>query len=969
MFTRVQRAIDQKSLGRFSAWAGSLVAAMAMASLAWADNPTPRSGKDDGAADKAAKVAATAEPAEGDKEKDKDKDKDKPDYPKFEEATKDYSLMPVITQKEGAQPFLPLYYSEKKDSLLAVIPKNMLGKNFLMAASIAAGPDFAGWMWDDHVVKFEERDKKLVLIEPDLRFKRGEKSTVEDVINRTYTDTIVAAVPIVTKKGNDPVIELDKVFKTDLAGISQIYGGNMDASLSRWAERKCFEKNVELTVNAALMRPREGGTQAAVHYSISELPNTDYKPREADERVGYFLTAVKDWNRSHSDKTLFRRYIHRWNLRKADPKAEVSDVDPDTQIKFYIEKTVPVQYRRYVREGILEWNKAFEAAGIRNAVAVFQQTDKSYADLDPEDVNFNFFRWIVSGRSFAMGPSRANPLTGQIYDADIIFDDSMARVWEQQYAVLSAKGPAAMFDPQLSAFLEAHPEWNFVTREAALLGVGTHVASPLVGGAGVPAPGTRPDATGLLSVCGVDTTIPPAVMARLSQQQGFCTYADGLMHEMAFNGALLKATGNANMAEEFVGQMIKEVAMHEVGHTLGLRHNFKASSWLSLDKIMAIKDTGQATCGSVMDYNPGMFALNKEEQADFVTQTLGPYDIWAIQFGYSQPKDGQKEEDLIKSITSRAGEAGLDYATDEDTGVFAPDPLVNRFDNGDDPIAYARQRMAMVEALRKDMVNWAVDDGESYNRLRKTFDMLLFEYGRCSQYVARQLGGQYLNREHKGDPKGREPVIIVPPEKQRAALDFLVERIFSDQAFRFDPAVLNKLAAGRWGHWDSDEFDTQLDYPLHDRIASIQYWSLFYVLNPYTISRVYDSELKVPADQDTVTVPEIVTRTTAAIWSELKEQPNGKTFTNRQPYISSIRRSLQRQHLSMLLNLAVQEPDRRLMPADVHAVARQTLKGLSDQLGLVVSRSGAGLDDFCRAHLDECKTRIDKALDAQFIIR
>ncbi len=914
---------------------------LATAVLSSAD-PIPNPNRPDPAAEGADPAAPGAD--KDAKDRDKDKDKDKPDYPKFEEVTKDYTLMPVISTKEGESPFLSLYWNEKKDSLLAVIPKSMLGKQFLMASSIAAGPAFTGFMWDDHVVQVEERDKKLVFIEPDLRYKKAEKTTVEDVVARTYTDRILTVVPILTKKGADFVIELDKVFKADFAGISQFYGGQVDASLSRWAERKCFPKNIELNVNTAIMRGREGGgEQAMVHYSISELPNTDYKPREADNRIGYFLTVVKDWGRDHSDKTIFRRYINRWNVKKADPKAEVSDVDPATQIVFYIEKTVPVKYRRYVREGILEWNKAFEKAGFRNAIAVLQQTDTVYNDLDPEDVRYNFFRWIVSGRAFAMGPSRAHPLTGEILDADIIFDDSFARVWEMQYGILSAKGPAAAYDPQVLSFLEAHPEWNFVPQEAKLLPDMKH------------------------SYCGVDPSFSPAMMERLSHQHGFCTYADGMMHEMAFNAALLKASGNAAMTEEFVGQMIKEVATHEVGHTLGLRHNFKASSWLPLDKILANKDSNEAVGASVMDYNPGLFAQSKEEQGNFVTQTVGPYDVWAIQYGYSVPKEGGKEEDLVKSIASRSTEPGHAYATDEDTSVFAPDPLVNRYDNGDDPIAYANHRINMIERLRDDMVDWAVEEGEGYNRLRRAFDMMLFEYGRCTQFVARQVGGAYVNRHHKGDPNAQDPYVVVSPEKQRAALDLLVQKVFADSAFTFDPALVNKLAAGRWGHWDSDEYDSQIDYPLHNRIAGVQYWAMFYLLNPFTLTRVYDSELKVPSDQDTITVPEIMTKTISAIWSELNDGPDGKTYTNRQPYISSIRRSLQRQHLNILLNLAVAQPDGR-MPSDVHAVTRLKLKGLSEQIALVL-KNGTGLDDFCRAHLSESKDRIEKALDANFVIR
>ena len=314
---------------------------------------------------------------------------------------------------------------------------------------------------------------------------------------------------------------------------------------------------------------------------------------------------------------------------------------------------MPKKYRRYVREGILEWNKAFEKAGLRNAIAVRQQTDNTWDKIDPEDVRYNFFRWIVSGRSFAMGPSRANPLTGQILDADIIFDDSMVRTWETTYAALSASGPAGAHDPQLKEFLDLNPEWDFVPTAERLL----------------------PES---YSVSGVNLEGDPDVYEALGHQHaGFCTYSQGLVHEMSLGQAVLSAIGNLAGREEFVGQMIKEVVTHEVGHTLGLRHNFKASAWKPLREILGSTDKSVPTCASVMDYTPAEFNLDPEKQGVYINPALGPYDYWAIEYGYrTTDKEHEDEAALLKAITSRCAEPALDYATDYDTSFFAPDPLV-----------------------------------------------------------------------------------------------------------------------------------------------------------------------------------------------------------------------------------------------------------------------------------------------------
>ena len=126
--------------------------------------------------------------------------------------------------------------------------------------------------------------------------------------------------------------------------------------------------------------------------------------------------------------------INRWRLEKADPKAKLSP--PKKQIIWYVEDTVPHEYRPYVEEGIREWNKAFEKIGFRDAIAVRWQ-EPGRDDFDPEDINYCTFRWITTEQTFAMSCLRANPLTGEMIDGDVIFDASWIRLWKQEYAFLT----------------------------------------------------------------------------------------------------------------------------------------------------------------------------------------------------------------------------------------------------------------------------------------------------------------------------------------------------------------------------------------------------------------------------------------------------------------------------------------------------------------------------------------------------
>ena len=214
--------------------------------------------------------------------------------------------------------------------------------------------------------------------------------------------------------------------------------------------------------------PDARGAQVVIHYGMSMLPATSsYKPRLADDRVGHFLSTVKDFSQDLNE-TPKMRYVTRWNLEKTNPEAEKSP--PKQPIIFWIERTVPREYRQYVREGILEWNKAFEKIGFIDAIQVRDQ--QSDDEFDPEDIRYNTFRWISTSHGFAMGPSRTNPKTGEILDADIIFDEGMIRYQREEYLDVAGV-PAAV------AALASGQRQQFLKHYAADLPALEHLAPML----------------------------------------------------------------------------------------------------------------------------------------------------------------------------------------------------------------------------------------------------------------------------------------------------------------------------------------------------------------------------------------------------------------------------------------------------------------------------------------------------------
>ncbi len=893
------------------------------------------------------------------------------DFPRPEEFTKDF--VQVVSTVDAVPSFYKIWRRDRDQQLLAELPRDFASQRHFIALTVAGGERYAGLQAGERYVYWAVYDKKLALIEPNLEVRSTGDDPSKSSVKRLFTDKVILEVPILAwnRQTSGPLIDLDALVVGQADKFFGLLARGINKGLYKLKTVKAFPQNVEIGVEA----PVGDGQLKTLHYSFSLIPEkTGYSPRTADTRVGYFTTSYKDFGKFTPDETR-TRYINRWHLEKADPTLKLSP--PKTPIIFYIEHTTPVRYRRWVQEGVLAWNKAFERVGLINTLEVrFQDAATGeHMEKDPEDVRYNFIRWLNNGIGTAIGPSRVHPLTGQILDADVILTDGWIRHWWTQFHEAIPQTAIEGMTPETLAWLWKNPQWDPRVRLApsskreAIIAQRESSPMPEMGGhrmaqslseEGFMGGGNEMD----------------GLMARYSQKMGMCMAPSskslGLAQmELSMEAFGLEAMGIAaadqsldGIPESFIGPLLVDLVAHEVGHTLGLRHNFKASSIYTYQQINSPEIKGKKPfAGSVMDYTPVNIVAGNDasKKGDFGMTGVGPYDEWAIEFGYSFEKD-------LNPILQRVAEPELAYATDEDT--WGPDPLARRYDFAKDPIAYAENLIALVKEHRARLLDKFVKDGNSWSRARRGYMMTLMTQTNALSMMSNWLGGTFVNRDKKGDKNGRPPVQPVPVAEQRKALAFCIANSFKDEAFGLDPKLLSYLASDKW--WDGDdEHGAMMDdgtWNVHDSVLGIQAMTLTSILNPSTLGRVYDNELRVPADQEALTLPELLTSVSDAIWTEVNEWKDGQQFTARKPFISSLRRNLQREHLDRLIDLVTKNDWSRKNPAyaPITDLATTQLVTLQNKMAAL---NGKPMDPYTDAHLQAAQRRIKAALEAQVLVK
>ncbi|WP_423185949.1 zinc-dependent metalloprotease [Alishewanella sp. d11] len=713
---------------------------------------------------------------------------------------KTYSSM--IADKKAISGLFTLYQDEKTGEHLLQLTEAQLNKPFLYFAQTLDGVTeaghFRGAYRETKLIEFRRYFDRIDVISKTPRFHFDANSALSRAADANISEAVLASLKIEKQEQDKFLVKADSLLLSEaLHKISpwanpndpnakdRFKLGKLDDKKSRILKHRPYPANMDVVVDYVFADPNpgvRGGNALSDPRSVSiKVQHSFIALPENNFQPRFDDARVGYFTTQVDDMTSaewapFRDLIHRWDLQKKDPNAALSE--PVKPIVWWIENTTPIEWRDTVAAGVLAWNSAFEKAGFKNAIEVRIQPDD--ADWDAGDINYNVLRWTSSPNPpfGGYGPSLANPLTGEILGADIMLE----------YVFMKNRW---IFD---SLYTDGATQ---LTTEAA----------------------------GHWHANGV-----------------FCSAGHQLQQNLIMAGAL--GTGLPIDNNEILRQGLMELVLHEVGHTLGLNHNMRASNlWNAQDVHDKTKTQGILT-GSVMDYTPANIAPIGKAQGDIFQVKPGPYDDWAIEFGYSPAlTDAAAEQARLETILARSVEPALAFGNDADD-MRAPgrhiDPRVMIGDMSSDPVAYASDRMQLIEQLFGKIAQTALQDGQSYQQLVTSANVLFGQYRSQADVVSRQIGGVYVERNVVGAPTDRKPLTPVPLAQQKAAMQLLTDKVFAPEVLTSMQPLFNQLLPQRRGF---NHYGRNLDPKAHEMILGMQRSVLNQLLHKAVLQRISDSAL------------------------------------------------------------------------------------------------------------------------------
>ncbi len=757
---------------------------------------------------------------------DEEEEDEEEDAETLEELIEDHKLIDGL---------FPLYRDPEDGALTMEISTDQLGKHFIYHAQTINGltqldetRNLGGYVDEGSLFSIRRYYDHIEFLKVNTRFYADPESPLARAAQANVPEAIVASLSILGKSKDEMrlLIDADSLFMGEAflqvrppLSLESVLGnefelGSISSSKTKVKVVNNYPLNTDIVVDYVFEEDEPTGRVSdeitdpryvtlTLQHSLVQLPESGFEPRQYDQRVGYYVARKTDI--TSLDPAPFRDVITRWRLEKKDPETEISD--PVKPITFWIENTTPREYRAAIERGVLGWNEAFERAGFKNALEVKVQPDD--AQWTAGDIRYNVIRWVASpGLDYAgYGPSLSDPRTGEIIAADIVMGYSSI-AYSNWQGDLFGDGPVAkLFAPQL----------NTPKRTKSVGASADHMMALLEN-------------------------------ERLNNNQTRrnCSYGQAMKVNTLSGLSALKMNGGTPVQiGEFLQEVVTETVLHEVGHTLGLTHNFRGSAFQSARDIHNKEKTElEGLMASVMDYSLVNLSSDPEKQGQYFSTKPGPYDLWAVEFGYT-PWSGNAKEDAAwrKQLLARSTEPGHAYANDADalfTAVNGIDPRSMDFDLSSNSIDYMVDRFELVKAYLPKLEDKVAEEGATWQSTRIGYDMLSIQKLVAARAVAAFVGGVEVEHAVVGQEGATAPFNPVDYETQKKAMVVLSKYIFAPDAFA-DPETL--LARLQWQRRDFNFYNTTEDPKIHDRTLRIQFIVLSHLMHPVVLQRMTDTRL------------------------------------------------------------------------------------------------------------------------------